>query len=94
MVRSLYELFLKDHSLFNLLISQIEAFEKFLHRSKLISVRLKEADLNNLALVKKLTTGIFQKKDKSKLKESLMESINKRQNVVGKKWLTEKVNQL
>lgn len=91
LIRALYEMFLLDGSLYDLLISQIEAFEKYLHRNELISSYHKEAHLNFNFIVKKLASGIFQVKDIKKLKKSVFENIQRREKIVGKGWLMKKV---
>ena len=93
-IRAIYELFLKDESLYELLEAQILAYEKFLHRNALISVALKEAHLNQLFILKRLTSGLFNRKDLKTLQESLFTKLNKMEKVIGKKWLNEKITQL
>ena len=90
LIRTVFELFLQDASYYDLLISQIEATEKFLHRSKLIRQNRKEANLNSILLLKKLATGVFKRKDLSQLKRGLLMQINDKKIFTFKKWLEEK----
>ena len=93
-IRTLFEQFLQDETLSDLLIAQIEAFEKFLHRNTLMPSSLKEADFNTIQLIKRMTTGITQRKNKSKLKKALLDQMNRKKRMVAKNWLIKKVNEL
>ncbi len=94
LIRTLYELFQKDPTLFDLLISKIDAFDKHLKRNQLISLDTKEAYLNQLILLKKMATGLNQQKDRQKLAKSLLRNVNNKKMVIGRKWLIEKVHQI
>lgn len=94
MIINLMERFLKDSSLFDLLISQIEAFEKFIQRSKLFSAQNKEARLNWTSITKKIATGVYGKKNQKKLQSTLIKQIEEKNPLIAKKWLIQKVNQI
>ena len=92
LIRALFEQFLLDESLFDLLNSQLNSFEKYLHRNNLISLIAKESYLNQVIILKRWATGIFQRKDLKKLKPLILEQINKRERIIGRKWLVEKID--
>ncbi len=94
LIVTLFEQFLLNETLFDLLNSQIEAYEKFLQRSKMITIYFKESNLNSIFLIKRLAFGIFQRKDLSKLKESLLKSIHKNNIIIVREWLLKKIGQL
>ncbi len=91
LIRTLLEQFLSDDTLLDLLISQIDAFEKFLYRNKMISSYHKKTHLNSIAIIKKLAIGLSQKKDLVKLKTSLLAEIERKGNMVVKEWLISKL---
>ncbi len=93
-IRTLYELFLLDDSFYELILSQLEAFEKFLRRSEVLSEYHKESHLNFIMLVKKLIVGVFQYKDRRKLKYFLLTQIDTKSKIVLKDWILKKVNEL
>lgn len=91
---TLFEQFLEDSSLFDLLISQLNAFEKFLHRNDLTGEYKRKAHINLVSILRKLTTGLFQRKNVEKLKESIEDQIATKKQIAGKKWLLKKVTSL
>ena len=94
LVRTLFEQFLQNRSYYDLLLAQIEAFEKFLQRDELISKYRKVANLNCIAVMRKMAMGIYQYKNKKQLKETLLANIYQKKEMMAKSWLLAKVNQL
>lgn len=94
LVRTLFELFLKDDSYYDLLISHIESFEKYLHRNDLMTTELREADLNTLSVIRRMTTGLIANKDKSKLKNAILSQMEQKGKFVVKNWLLKKIEEV
>ncbi len=94
LIRSLFEQFLIDDTLFELLMSHIVSFEKFLHRSEVISSYRKEANLNFVLIIKRIVNGISQKKELITLHQSLQKQLQKKERITAKDWLVKKINQL
>lgn len=87
LVRCWFELWLLDNSYFELLLSQIESFEKFTRRDQALTAKTKQAFLNFIAFTKKL---LIIPKEQQKLKD-LHDEIDTHANLVLKKWLLAKV---
>lgn len=91
---TLYEQFIKDFSLFDLLISHMSSFEKYLHRNALMGDAQKEPYFNFISALKKLSSGIFQNKKTQKLKYSLEKQIAHKPKMIGKSWFLKKIEYL
>ena len=90
-IRSAFEVFTKKINYYDYLISQIEAFEKFLRRDDLQDVIKKEAGFNFTRFIRKLINCILENKKEIELKK-LKKSILKENNLFLKSWLLEKVD--
>lgn len=88
LVRTWFELFCLDKSYFEILILQLEAFEKFTRRNKSIHARLAEAYLHFISLVRK----IAQHKLEGKNLKKLMKEVQNESVLVLRNWLLEKVS--
>jgi len=89
LLRSHFEQFLSDNSYYDLLISQSIAFEKFIRRNDLISIKKKEYSLNFILFTRKITNAIFQ----NTLSQGLYTQVKNAESVVHKDWLMEKIQQ-
>ena len=76
------------------LLAQIEAFEKFLRRTKKIAEKRKEGYLNGLKIIKKIGLGIAQLKVSDKWKHKIIEEIEKMQLLLGRVWLKNRIRKL
>lgn len=94
LIRTLYELFLLDESYFDVLMAQMEAFERFLNRSKVLNDFTKTAYLNFIFVIKNLTNGIYIQKDRVQLEESISKLIQAKKSIVAKGWLKKKLEEL
>lgn len=72
------------------LMSRCDTFERFLMDNKFIGKKLKESNLNFVRLVKKLKRA----KNKPKALKNLHDEISEKENLVCRKWLLKKVNEL
>lgn len=86
-VRSWYELFRRDTKYFELLIAQLEAFEKYTRRNKTVSPRIVEGLLKFIGFTKKLTLIHLSNEDVGSIKSEIV----KEKNVALKSWLLKKV---
>lgn len=93
LILTLYERFFRDCSFFGLLISQMNAFEKYLHRNFVKNEYQKEVYLNFIAIVKKMTNGVFENKDRKKLKLIIENQLVEKSKVIGKYWIEEKIKE-
>lgn len=94
LIRTLFEQFLLDNSLFYLLMAQLENFEKFIYRSDVLTMETKKADINFSSILKQFAKGVFERKGKSLLKEKLLVELNKKKRIVTKEWLRKKIENL
>ena len=86
-IKSWFELWLKDNSYFDVLIAQLDAFEKFIRRDKLIRANIKDATLKSISYTRKLIGCLGDTASINKLKDE----ITNEQNLVLKRWLLEKM---
>ena len=94
LMKTLFERFLEDKSYFDLLMSQMSAFEKYLYRNTLKDEYKKEVHLNFIAVLKKLVNGILGFENSEKLRLAVENQISKKQRMVGKEWIFEKLEEL
>lgn len=87
LIRIWFDLIPQNDSYFDLLMNQLESFEKYIRRDKTMPVRLSKGYLNFIAFTKKLAKKKKDKKTKKKLKEEITEE----QNLILKSWLLERV---
>ncbi len=94
LIKTLFEQYLIEDSFYSLLIAHIEAFEKFIHRSEIISSKNKKAYLNFASILKKMSNGLSRKSNVIRLKNILLKDIEKKEKITLKSWLLEKINSL
>ncbi|MBI1228020.1 MAG: hypothetical protein GC192_22500 [Bacteroidetes bacterium] len=85
-IRSWYELYVERGDCFDVLMSQLDAFEKFTRRDKMQNPRMKEALLKFISYTKKLVNRHWD----DKLVAELGDEISKEPNIALKQWLLEK----
>lgn len=90
LLKSYFEIFLKDRTYHDLILTQAEAFEKYLRREKNISKSNRTRSLNFIRYYKKLV-GCFSKKTDLGLIQS---SILKENMLSNKPWLLEKTKKV
>lgn len=88
LIRVLYEQFLLNDSLFDLIIAKIESFEAFLYRNEILAPKTKEAYLNGIKVIKKMILG---KNDKREI-EGLKNWVNGEKRILIRSWLNKKLN--
>ncbi len=90
LIRSWFELWMKDQSYFDFLATQLETFEKFIRRDQSASENLKSGFLKFIGFTKKI---LSIERDKKMLID-LYQEIEEQSNLVFKKWLFEKIEGL
>lgn len=88
LLKSYFEMFLQDDSYYDLILSQLEAFEKYIRRENSISPHRQLNFLSFARFFKKLVHYHFQKQDLSHLQHEIS-NVN---TVSNKPWLLEKTN--
>lgn len=88
-IKALFELYWTDESYMDVLLAQLDAFEKYARRSKVLTSRLTGAFIKFIIFTKKLTNAKGSKKSYDKLRIELEQEPN----VVFKQWLLEKATQ-
>ncbi|MEO1257581.1 MAG: hypothetical protein AAFZ15_02255 [Bacteroidota bacterium] len=94
MIRNNFEQFLIDDKYYEVLQSNIEAFEKYITRDKYFSYAKIESHIHCIRIIKKLSDKILERPKKGTLASWLEEEIASRERVVVKDWLREKVETL
>jgi len=92
-VRILFEQFLNDSSLFDVLQAQIDAYEKFIQRDEFFTVGKLKPHLNTIKLLKGLSLKITNLKSKALIKEWYSEKLERTSLLIDKNWL-QKINDL
>jgi len=87
-IKSWFEKFLIDKDLFTFLLSQIESFEKYLHRESTISKIKNESSLNFLKILRQIITNIHSGEKNTRQKLLLDET----ELLYNKVWLKQKLN--
>lgn len=90
LLRALYESFLADDSLYDLVQSKLEAFEKFLRRNDRISSMQARNHLDFVRFLKQVMK-LKQVMTNKAEKEALREKIKSYSNLPGKNWLLDQV---
>ena len=93
-IKSLFELYHKDDSLFDLLNAQINTFETFLRRSDAVAEAAKLPYFNFLKICKQVIKITFYHPKKQAFKSKLLKSIKTERKLVSKKWLVLKIEKL
>ena len=94
LIRTIFELFLKDYSYFGVLNNKIVAFENYLRANKKFSPQKMEPHKNQLKLILKLTRLLIENKDKTYIRNWLLAELKNSSPIHGEKWLLEKADDL
>lgn len=86
-IRSLFNLFLKDNTYYKSLLSHCDAFEKFLKREKLLSLKRKTMSLNFLKIMRRLGNTINRKKWNEQKRKLFITEVEKNKMINSRVWL-------
>ncbi|HMQ48264.1 MAG TPA: hypothetical protein PKA70_12435 [Saprospiraceae bacterium] len=89
MIRLLFEQFMDDSSYFEVLMAQLQAFEKYLSRNNLLSKNKKEVHYNLIWLLKKLAIAIEKGDKPQRLKVLMQDALDQNKPMVLKNWVDE-----
>ncbi|MEM9822801.1 MAG: hypothetical protein AAF985_17100 [Bacteroidota bacterium] len=89
LIRSWFELWLSQETYFDLLLTQLESFEKYTRRDRALTSKLKTAFVKFILFTKKILNAARDKK----LMKAIQSEIQREPNLVLKKWLLEKCEQ-
>jgi hypothetical protein len=92
LIRTLFEQFLLDESLYDFLMAQIEAFEKLLYRNHLLAAYHQEVFLNSVQLLKKLVHLILKREKPHQARTIFTKELNQKKNIVAKTWFLKKID--
>ncbi|MEM1320036.1 MAG: hypothetical protein AAGG75_07235 [Bacteroidota bacterium] len=90
-IRATYELFLNTPSHYNLLMTRINTFEKYLYRRQRSYHPNLESCINATKIIKGISTRIFGGELKSRIKKWAREALEAEQKVMVREWLEQKV---
>ncbi|MEZ5042354.1 MAG: hypothetical protein R2828_20815 [Saprospiraceae bacterium] len=93
-IRSLFEQFIKDHSIYSLLQAQLDAFEKYISRNEFMNKSRLEPHINTTRIIRKFAQLLFEHEPKKGIKEWLEQELASEKKIIGKPWLEDKVKQL
>lgn len=93
-VRSWYEEYVLNEDYYEFLMAQIDAFEKFLRRDKVVSTERQEGFLNFIKVLKRLVDYRIQNKTTRSYKQKLMKKLNDYNQIMMKKWLEKKIEEM
>ena len=92
-IRALLELYIKDHTYFDLIQSALSAFEKFIRRNQTLGIRHKKVYLKFIQHLRQLVKlSMDQKLDNTK-KEQLKQRIRMQEGITNKTWLIQKIDE-
>lgn len=92
LIKTCFEKFMLDNLYFDLLMSQLDAFEKFIRRHSVISSFKKEENLHFIKVLKSFAVLFLQKKPASEIRNRL-ESLDSTYKTHSKDWLLLKIEQ-
>lgn len=91
LIRTLFEQFLQDNSLYGLLAANLESFEKFIYRSEVLTADNKKNYVNFAFLLKKIVRGKLSGTKREVMNERLLTELKRKKNIIGKDWLMKKI---
>ncbi|MEO1259295.1 MAG: hypothetical protein AAFZ15_10890 [Bacteroidota bacterium] len=94
LIMNWFEKYLEDQTNFEVVMSQVDAFEKYILRNKKISKNRKRGYLNFNAMVKKMVKNHFEILNSKKEKQKLLEKIHSYEVITGKVWLVRKLKSI
>lgn len=93
-LRALFELFIIDHSYYDLIQSTSSAFEKFLRRNKTLGTQHKTAYLGFIQHLRQLVDLCANLKLSAKVKEKFKAKISRKASVINRDWLIQKIEEV
>ncbi len=93
-VRALFEQFLQDESIYNLLQAQCDAFEKYILRNDFLAKSRLEPHLNTMRLVRKLAQFLFDREPRVTIRLWLAQELESNKRFISQNWLQAKSRQL
>lgn len=93
-LRILFEQFLGDDSYYETVMQNAKAFQKYLNRTTIFSPAVIIANKHTIELIKALVSKIDYQERKKDIKAWFADKLLTQKNIVGRQWLTEKVNNL
>lgn len=92
-IRALLELFIKDHTYFDLIQSSSSAFEKFIRRNQTLGIQHKKAYLGFIQHLRQLVNLSVNLKLSAEAKEKFKAKISKQTSVINRDWLIQKIDE-
>ena len=92
-LRCYYELYLQDSSYHELLISQGQAFEKFVRRSKVYNDSFSKACLNFVSMLSKMANWRLGKKMTKAQQQIIFQKLEEQEHTISRSWLLEKIKE-
>ncbi|MEO1259006.1 MAG: hypothetical protein AAFZ15_09410 [Bacteroidota bacterium] len=93
-IRCFFELYIRDESYFDLLISKIEAFEKYLKRKHLLSEQRILAYNNFCKFVTKLAIHTYSHSNHKYADKKSLNRITEEKTTINRRWILEKINEI
>lgn len=93
-VRALFEQFLQDESIYNLLQAQCDAFEKYILRNDFLAKSRLEPHLNTMRLVRKLAQLLFDREPRATIRLWLTQELESDKKFISQNWLKAKSSHL
>ena len=90
-IRATYELFLDNTSHYNLLMTRINTFEKYLQRNSRFFRSQLESCTNACKIIKGLASRSFSGEQKEKIRIWALEMLETEKKVMVREWLQEKI---
>jgi len=92
-IRALLELYLKDHTYFDLIQSASSAFEKFIRRNQTLGIEHKKAYLGFIQHLRQLVSLSVNLKLSAEAKAKFKAKISKQVSVINRDWLIQKIDE-
>lgn len=94
LVKTWYEKYRRQEGLYDLLISKIEAFEKFLKRKDVLAEKRSEGNLNFLKMLKRIIRHTDRLNINPEIKNQMEKQVLELKPLIGKVWLNEKIREI
>lgn len=88
LIKSYVELYMNDESYYDMLVTQLESFDRYVRREKMISINNKNSLLNFIRGIQKLVNLKLSKEDLAEFQQKIKSS----KSVSNKPWLLSKIN--
>lgn len=93
-IRTLFELFLRDRHYYTVLISNIRSFEMFISRNTFFEKNTLLPYLNGIRIVRGLANRLSAAEDNTKIRAWFLKQTQSKPKVIASSWLAEKVKAL